>query len=213
MTRLLFALLLAAFAQYVNAAADVTGVWDAEVSYADEKVMSSRFSEGNSVVILPIIKDRKFDTLRGDFVRKAATSLEKTQNAFKPLTIVDLEKSWNRLNPGQPIDSFLYPLLTDDILKLSSLDHAWEALPAHYLLVTRLLGGVAIAGTESRYKRRATISVDIWDATTQSVVWRGTASGYEMDRRVSDADFILKGLKALYLKLPPVFPVVNEERW
>ena len=211
--RIFAALLILSIAGAVSARGDVTGGWDATKVYADEKVMSSRLSEGNSVVILPLIVGQVFDTLRGDFVKKAATSLSKTQSAFKPLTIDDLCISWNKMNAGRPIDSFFMPILADNILRLASLDDAWAAVPAHYLMITRLVGGVAIAGTESRYKRRATITVEIWDATTQSVVWRGKANGYEMDRRVSDADFILNGLKALYEKLPPVFPVVNDERW
>ncbi len=209
----IFAILLLAGAFFSCVAGSRSSEWKYKVIFCDTATLSSRYATTNTITVVPLISVGKFDTLFKSYPEIIGKALHESKPALTATSTADLETAWKNAYPGRSISEFYKPIIDNKILDITNSDSAWKIISTQYLMISRIVNGVAISDMEHRYKRRAEIVIELWNVKTAGVVWRASAEGYEMDRRVSDADFILSGLTGLFAKLPTVYSVVNAEKW
>lgn len=190
-----------------------TGHWKSELLYVNDELGNDRLETGNTFLILPIIYNDRFDTgtvFRPEIISKR---LKKINSGIEVVFKEKFEKQIiNQITMGE-LDSFYNKLFSNKILKITSEEKVWQAISQRYVMLFRINKGVRISSFDGILKRKAEIESELWDTRTIEIIWRSKSSGYEMDRKVSDAKFILKGLLSLLENIPEIFSFDNKENW
>lgn len=189
------------------------GQWKAELLFENQKLASSKRTTGHTVVVLPLVTDSCFDTSRALAPEKFSRELIREQESIRLLFQNDFEESIILKHGREMLDSFYAAIGTNDMLALHALDTVWKSLPGEYLLAVRVASGVRINSFDNVVKRKAQLEAELWDIRTIEVVWRAKASGFEMNVSVTDAQFVIDGIKKIGTLLPDFIPVREEENW
>ena len=73
--------------------------------------------------------------------------------------------------------------------------------------------GMRISSFDGVTKKKAVLEGEIWHKKNSEVVWRAQTSGFEMDKKRGDAQFIADGIKELFKLLPEFIPLKEVENW
>ncbi len=187
--------------------------WKAELLYTSSELESNRLSTGNSILFLPLITRDGFDTSRTLSPEALTKSLVATQGKLKLFFKKDFEESFLPRNSRELLDSLYASLFRNDILALHAVDTVWKTIPARFVIVLRLNTGVRIKSFDGIVKRKAELEGELWDTKRIEIVWRAQSSGYQMDTKITDAEFISRGVREIFNLLPEFIPVRDEEDW
>ncbi len=110
-------------------------------------------------------------------------------------------------------DSFLHALGDGHVAVLQTTDSVWNLVKTDFAVVTRIANGLTIHAFSGKTKRKVTLELEIWDPTLPEVVWRATAKAENLDRSMSDRDFVFSALRKAYDHFPVYQPGMNETNW
>lgn len=187
--------------------------WKSELLYSSSELENNRLSVGNSILLLPLITKDGFDTSHALSPEVLTKSLMATQQKLNLFFKKDFEESFLPRNNRKMLDSFYVSLFKNDILALHAVDTVWKSIPGRFVIVLRLNTGVRIKSFDGIVKRKAELEGELWDTKRIEIVWRAQSSGFQMDTKVTDAEFILGGLREIFNLLPDFIPVRDEEDW
>lgn len=187
--------------------------WQSELLYSSSELKDNRLSVGNSILLLPLITKDGFDTSHSLSPEVLTKSLMATQQKLKLFFKNDFEESFLSRNSRELLDSFYVSLIKNDILALHSVDTVWKSLPGRFVIVLRLNTGFRIKSFDGIVKRKAELEGELWDIKRIEVVWRARSSGYQMDTKITDGEFVAGGVRELFNLLPDFIPVRDEEEW
>ena len=190
-----------------------TGQWEAELLYKKDEIEHNKLTTGNSVLLLPLIREKAFDTTTALKPEVLVRSVLKQQAEIEVLFKKDFEKAFRANNSGESLDSFYVKLFENDILGLTTRDSAWKYMPSQFVIVMRLNKGVRISSFDGVTKKKAVLESEIWDKKNSEVVWRAQTSGFEMGKKKGDAQFIADGIKEIFKLLPEFIPLKELENW
>lgn len=187
--------------------------WKSELLFSNKQLENTARTTGHSVLVLPIIKDNSFDSSQAVSPEKFTKALMREKETIKVYFQKDFEESFILKHGKELLDSFYTSLCKNDILALNALDTVWKNLPGEYLITIRLSTGVRIRSFDDIVKRKAQLESELWDIKRVEVVWRAQSSGYEMNVKVTDAEFIINGIKNICTLMPDFIPIREEENW
>lgn len=190
-----------------------TGEWRSKLLYSNKEFGKRQYSTRNSILLLPLITEKGFDTGTAlpQVVQKEA--LHRLQGNIEIYFKKDFEEAYLLTNSRELLDSFYIKLFANDFLALTSYDSVWRSVPSQYIMVIRINNGARINSFDGILKRKAVLEIELWDVKNVEVVWRAESSGFEMNSKITDAEFIAQGIKEAFKLLPEFLPVANEENW
>lgn len=211
-SRILFnGLLLFLLFAYVKCASN-KGQWRLKLTYSSEKIGKDRLLTDFSLFFLPIVNGNKFDTFSVYLNKKFKKAIGK-QVGCKVYFKKDFEKLCVSSECKMSLVDFYNGILKDDILEITTCDSVWKYIPGRYMIIIRIKHSVRISSLEGILKRKAFLKAELWDSENVGVVWRAESSGYEMNEKVTDKEFIHKGIKEILGFLPAFVPVRDEKDW
>ena len=190
-----------------------TGQWESELLYKKDEIAHNKLTTGNSILLFPLIREKAFDTTTTLKPEVLIRSVLKQQAEIEVLFKKDFEKAYRANNSGESLDSFYVQLFENDMLGITTSDSAWKYMPSQFVIVMRLNTGVRISSFDGVTKKKAVLESEIWDKRKSEVVWRARTSGFEMDKKKGDAQFIADGIKELFTLLPEFIPLKEVENW
>ncbi len=189
------------------------GTWKGKILHQDLKLGKDRLAHGRSIMVLPLISEKGFDTTNR-IMPSAHESVKKSSDkAMATCLKSDLDSLYSKKYSSGIPEAFYEKLQKNDILGITASDSVWEILPCRYLLTIRIIGGMTIKSFEEKVKKKVSIEGEMWDSDNPGVVWRAEVYGYEIDSGREDYDFIASGVQHLLMLLPDFLPFSNEENW
>lgn len=190
-----------------------TGKWESQLLYKKDEIKHNKLTTGNSVLLFPLIREKTFDTTAELSPEVVLKPIIKQQTEIELLFKKDFEKAFSANNSRESLDSFYVKLFENDILGIMTSDSAWKYMPGQFLLIIRMRKGVRINSFDGIMKRKAVLESEIWDRKKGEVIWRAQTSGFEMNKKTGDAQFIAEGIKEIFKLLPEFIPFKEMENW
>ncbi len=187
--------------------------WKTELLFSSDKVKSKRLDTGKSLLLLPLIANQTFDTSAALAPEEVSRSLLGTQGNIKVLFKKDLDAVCLAKNVTASCEIFYAALFKNKILEIATCDTIWQNMPTRYMIVLRVHNGVRISSFDGVTKKRGVIEGELWDAQTGEVIWRAQAAGTEMDKTVTDRQFLANGIREVFTLLPEFIPIQDEVDW
>ncbi len=187
--------------------------WHSEQLYSIENLGRNRLSAECSFLLFPVIISKSFDSTAALSPEKLQKILRKYQIGVKTYIKKDFEDKYLSLHSKDSLDRFYTILFEKDILSLAAKDSVWNSMPGQYLILIRLNNGMSIKSFDGLQKRKIVLESELWHTKRHEVVWRLKTSGFEMKKKVSDAEFIAQGVEEIFKQIPEFLSVRNEENW
>ena len=190
-----------------------TGQWESELLFKKDAIAHNKLTTGNSVLLFPLIREKAFDTSTALAPEEVVTPIRKQQADIEVLFKRDFEKAYCVNNSRESLDSFYVRLFENDVLAIATSDSAWKYMPSRFVILVRVDKGVRISSFDGVTKKKAVLEGEIWDSKSSEVVWRARTSGFDMDKKTDDAQFIANGIKEIFKLLPEFIPLKEVENW
>ena len=187
--------------------------WNSEVLYSIEDLGRNRLSAECSFLLFPVIINMTFDSSAVLSPKDLSKLLHKHQSGVKVYLRKDFEKKYLSSHSKDSLDNFYTNLFEKDMLSLAGSDTVWNSMSGRYLIVIRLNEGMSIKSFDGLQKRKIVLEGELWHTKRHEVVWRVQSSGFEMKKKVSDAEFIAQGVEEIFKQIPEFLSIRNEENW
>ena len=187
--------------------------WVPSVAYVQRGLGKDRLSDNNSILLMPLINEKLFDTSKALRPQRIIDLYLKPQRKAGACFKEDFEERFIAKYKKNVSWQFYKHLLNGEILSLAKDDSAWSVMPCRYVFLLRITKGMRIQSFEGVTKRKAVLEGEMWDSRTAEIVWRGQVTGSSVNVKISDSDFIIEGIIRLFRQLPEFYQVRNEENW
>ncbi len=188
-------------------------LWQTELQYIMKDLGRDRLAPECSYLVLPLIIDNALDSSIKVSPKHIGKTLQKYQPGKRVFSYKTLEKRFLKRHPQTLLDSFYQDIISQKILSLTARDSVWEYIPSSYVLIIRVTHGVHIKSFEGLQKRKVVLEGELWYVKNREIAWHVRSTGHEMNRKIPDGEFILKGIEELIKEIPPFLAVQNEENW
>jgi hypothetical protein len=167
---------------------------------------------GQSVMVLPILSKKGFDTTAALGASECAALLSGIRGDIKPVFRDEFEKRYLAGHDSASLANFYNKLASGEVIALGTSDSVWKAMDAAYCSVVRIKNALTIKGFDGVVKRRLILETELWDVDSSETVLRVEVQG-KAGQQTSDVDFIRAALRSAFEKLPAFAPASHEKAW
>jgi hypothetical protein len=204
-----WALLVVASCTYIESTGSAS--YRASVVYQQRNFSGGSLS-GQSVMVLPILSKKGFDTTSALGASECAALLSGVRGDVTPVYRDEFEKRYLAGHDSASLANFYNKLASGEVMALCTSDSVWKAMGTPYCSVIRIKNALTIKGFDGVVKRRLVLESELWDVDSSETVLRVEVQG-RAGQQTSDVDFVKAALRSAFEKLPAFAPASHEKNW